>query len=300
MFNPHDRDTVVTVARMTANSYTTPGRPNWIDLGGWKVVCNATFGWQDHGLRGYIFATESKDIVVIVFKGTSIIGNPTAHIDKYNDNLMFSCCCGSQLKVSSISPLMKPICGCARGPNKCNRFCLGQVTRYPNSYYHHALKIYEAASERYPNAEIWLTGHSLGGALSSLIGIQKGRPAFTFEAPGELMYARRLNLPIPEDMSTLPIYHFGNTADPVYVGSCNGPGSLCSIAGYAMDSKCHTGNVCTFDTVEEMGWKSSLHNHQIRRVINELLVPWKYFESPVRMKCEVENECVDCGLWEYV
>src|ERR1700760_1699683 len=49
----------------------------------------------------------------------------------------------------------------------------------------------------YPNANIWVIGHSLGGALASLLGITFGAPVVTFEPPGERMAAQRLHLPSP-------------------------------------------------------------------------------------------------------
>jgi len=49
----------------------------------------------------------------------------------------------------------------------------------------------------FPNANIWIVGHSLGGALSSLLGITFGVPVVTFESPGERMAAQRLHLPSP-------------------------------------------------------------------------------------------------------
>jgi len=69
---------------------------------------------------------------------------------------------------------------------------------------------------------MWLTGHSLGGALASLIGLTFGVPVVTFEAPPERLAAQRLHLPgppalKPEDML---IWHFGHTADPIYMGVC--------------------------------------------------------------------------------
>jgi len=42
-----------------------------------------------------------------------------------------------------------------------------------------------------------MVGHSLGGALSSLVGITFGLPTVTFESPGERLAATRLHLPSP-------------------------------------------------------------------------------------------------------
>lgn len=48
-----------------------------------------------------------------------------------------------------------------------------------------------------PNSNIWMIGHSLGGALASLLGVTFGIPVVTFESPGEKMASRRLHLPSP-------------------------------------------------------------------------------------------------------
>lgn len=69
---------------------------------------------------------------------------------------------------------------------------------------------------------MWLTGHSLGGSLASLIALTFGVPVVTFEAPPERLAAQRLHLPSPpalkpEDML---VWHFGHTADPIYMGVC--------------------------------------------------------------------------------
>ena len=55
--------------------------------------------------------------------------------------------------------------------------------------------LYNKVTYMYPNANIWLTGHSLGGGLAALLGATFGAPAVTFEAPAERMASRRLHLP---------------------------------------------------------------------------------------------------------
>jgi putative lipase involved disintegration of autophagic bodies len=37
-------------------------------------------------------------------------------------------------------------------------------------YYDHALEIYKDVEDQFPDSAIWLTGHSLGGALASMVG----------------------------------------------------------------------------------------------------------------------------------
>lgn len=56
----------------------------------------------------------------------------------------------------------------------------------------------------YPSANIWLVGHSLGGALASLLGATYGFPVVAFESPGERLAASRLHLPLPPPI--LPLY----------------------------------------------------------------------------------------------
>lgn len=59
----------------------------------------------------------------------------------------------------------------------------------------------------------------MGGALASLVGQTYGIPTVTFEAPGDQMAARRLHLP-GRPAAKLPIWHFGHTADPIFIGAC--------------------------------------------------------------------------------
>jgi len=53
----------------------------------------------------------------------------------------------------------------------------------------------------YPDSNIWMIGHSLGGALAGLLGATFGAPVVTFEAPGDKMAAQRLHLPSPVSLT---------------------------------------------------------------------------------------------------
>jgi putative lipase involved disintegration of autophagic bodies len=86
-------------------------------------------------------------------------------------------------------------------------------------YYDHALEIYKDVEDQFPDSAIWLTGHSLGGALASMVGQTFGVPTVTFESPGDQLASKRLHLPHSPGIN-LPIWHFGHTADPIFVGVC--------------------------------------------------------------------------------
>lgn len=86
--------------------------------------------------------------------------------------------------------------------------------------------IYRDISDKYKTATVFLTGHSLGGALATLVGLTYDAPAVSFESPGDRLAAQRLHLPHAPAART-PIYHFGHTADPIFVGLCTGVSSAC-------------------------------------------------------------------------
>lgn len=202
-----------------------------------------------------------------------------------------------------------------------------------------AQDLYNNVTALYPHAQIWLTGHSLGGALASMLSHTYGVPSIAFESPGDLLPSRRLHLPLPPAFSsysetnlTTHVYH---TADPIAMGVCNGALSSCAVAGFALESRCHSGKSIVYDTVGQLGWAVDIRTHSIRSVIDNLLietwVPRKNVTSgssnrgwgwwPGKGKTgngtepepdlrtgkegrgvptpESEEDCIDCYRWTY-
>lgn len=60
--------------------------------------------------------------MIIAIKGTSAgvlgVGGPTAKNDKFNDNLLFSCCC------ARVDFSWSTVCDCYRGGYKCGQTCV--------------------------------------------------------------------------------------------------------------------------------------------------------------------------------
>uniref|UniRef100_A0A1D1YML0 triacylglycerol lipase n=1 Tax=Anthurium amnicola TaxID=1678845 RepID=A0A1D1YML0_9ARAE len=290
-------NTLINLAKLTYNAYVHPVDEDWYDLGE-KYGVNNSFGWESDGIRGYVFASSDNKTLVISIKGTSMGFNagPTVAKDKYNDNRLFSCCC------AYVDRTWSPVCPCYLDHYRCNQNCVEDSVDEEDLYYSITLSMVDAIMEEFPKSHIWITGHSLGGALSALVGLTYNLPVVAYESPGDMMPARRLHLPRPPALPAdkMNIWHFGHTADPIFMGVCNGIRSTCYIGGYAMESKCHVGLTCSFDSVEKLGWRVDIRTHRIQEVIDKILNIWDGLFNFPRCFSDEEDECVDCGLWEYV
>ncbi|KAG5437261.1 hypothetical protein PCANB_001054 [Pneumocystis canis] len=274
-----DKQTVMYMAKIANDAYVEiPKTDDWIEVNnGFNVLNNDT--WDKDVLHGHVFVDDQNKTVIIALKGTSpelfgLHDLGTGTRDKVNDNLLFSCCCGR------ISWTWSPVCDCFSGSYSCDQKCLEQELLQESHYYNVALNIYYNISS---------------GALSSLLGLTFGLPTITFQAPGEKLAAKRLHLPlspgIPENESH--IWHFGHTADPIFMGTCNGPTSTCWYGGYAMETQCHSGLLCVYDVVNDKGWKTTIGTHRIKQVIDII----EDYENVA--ECIVQKDCVDCPEWSF-
>ncbi|THH26746.1 hypothetical protein EUX98_g7438 [Antrodiella citrinella] len=317
--NIDDKDTLLMLAKMTSNDYLTgPGDKGWYDLGPeWNN--SYPFGWEPDadGFRGHIFATPDNSTVVVSVKGTSAGwlvggGGPTTKKDKLNDNILFSCCC------ARVGPTWWTVCDCYQGNSKCDQGCLEKSLTEDSLFYPIGTvsivditivlvlidlkNLYNNVTYLYPDSDIWVIGHSLGGSLASLMGITFGVPVVAFEAPGEKLAASRLHLPLPPSLQH--ITHVYHTGDPIPQGACTGVSSVCAIGGFALETKCHLGKVIRYDTVTKLGWSVSTNSHSIMVVIDSLLskdYDWSDGAGEKRavpMAIE-EDDCVDCFSWEF-
>lgn len=292
-----DKETVISLASMSENAYKPgPEDPEWMDVDE-AYNSSVPFGWDDSGIRGHVFSDDTNSTIILAVKGTTVAmfeGNGTSGHDKENDNLFGSCCCGQ-----GGSYWWKQSCDCMTGTYSCDDKCVRNELRKPNRYYQATIELFEEVQRIYPDANIITTGHSLGGVLASLIGLQHGIPAVSFEAYPQALAAKRLGLPAAGDVAPLRKntggFHFGHTADPVYTGTCNGFSSFCSIGGYAFETICHTGKRCAYDVVKDWGWRPSTSTHRLRYAIDNVYM--KYDKAATCVDEDVT--CVDCFLWKF-
>ena len=55
------------------------------------------------------------------------------------------------------------------------------------------------------------------------------------------------------------------------MGTCTGIRSFCSLGGFALESRCHLGQVILYDTVQKLKWSVDARTHGIKVVVDKLL-----------------------------
>ncbi|NBP01496.1 MAG: hypothetical protein EBU90_15420 [Proteobacteria bacterium] len=305
---------VLELAKMSYNVYYTPEQGKWYDV---ELNRTVDISASEDTVHAYLFGND--DYNAIVFKGTSIywgsksFGSDTVYNDKYNDNLFFSCCFYQESNLFN-----KQDCECTANPTpdpdkcpnddlqfssqrvfmtqrKCYRECYRSSKQYHLNYYRTAETVMEKASQVVDLSKvIVLAGHSLGGTLATMMGIKYDKQIVTFEAPGEAHYLKLAGL-VSESANFNNIYHFGHTADIIFTGRCNGVFSWCYLGGYIMETKCHLGHVCSYDSIKELGISESIYTHKIKYVIENIMSHW----NDTLPACILQPECEDCSNWNY-
>lgn len=288
-------ENVVTLANISYNIYNV-NNENFI-INNFDNYKNISL--YNKTVKAYIYGNNDDSINIISFKGTSLHlrhGNDmVGHNDKINDNMFFSCCYYKEVKNFS--------CKNDRNEentlnNTCKKECYKETLNNSENYYNISKNIVDtwlSTHENSNNKLMLFTGHSLGGVLATMMGITYNTYAITFEAPGEKHYIDLIGLKYNQSQIE-KIYHYGHNADIIFTGKCNGKFSWCNLGGYIIETKCHIGNVCEYDSVNKLNIKESIFTHKMEYVIDNIITKWNN-TLPV---CEIKNECKDCSKWEYL
>lgn len=282
-------DNVYNLALMSYNVYFD-NKDKWYDV---NLNKSTDISLDKSSVKSYLYSNDDKSINVIVFKGTSVIlsGEPSVPSDKFNDNLFFSCCFYKESNLFTLDHCKSDY----KGDYKCNQLCYKESINFSNNYYNISQGIIDKLKEYIPLSSIYaITGHSLGGALATMMGIRYDIPVVTFESPGEKHYMKHIS-ENKDIYNYKSIYHFGHNADIIFTGECKGRTSLCYLGGYNIETKCHIGKICEYDTKKYLQIKPSIFYHKLQFVIESVITKW----NNTLPECIEVTNCTDCDEWSY-
>lgn len=309
-------DNVYNLFLMSYNAYYNLNDSNWN-----KIPFDTNFPIIEHNkVKGYVFSNENNSINFLAFKGTSLWAFPdgkSSFNDKFNDNLFYSCCFYKQSSIFK-NYVNKTECENEDDNDKlifqndqihqiesktrCFKKCYDNTINYELNY----LTMTENAIEKlrmkklidFENALIIFTGHSLGGTVSTYLGLKYSKQVFTFQTPGNKHYfdimKDSMNFNYTDD-DLKNIYNFGHNSDAIMNGNC---GTTCWLFGYSIYTKCHLGNKCIYDSKTKLGISESINSHRLAYIHDNIITYWKD-DFP---ECEFENKCEEdnCKTWELV
>lgn len=297
-------ENIRTLATMSYDAYYNINDTHWID-----PTTNKTtdIRHSPETVHAYLFSDVTGNTNVISFKGTSLgIVGDISYNDKLNDNLFYSCCYYEESRMFNRND-----CICTHADAKCElanlqknfekrcyKQCYKNTTHYNNNYYEISKNIMENVKKLIGiNSKNILTGHSLGGTLATLMGLEYSIPVVTFNSPGEKHYVNSVGLKY-KNSDLDKIYHFGHNADTIFIGKCNGLLSWCYIAGYIVETKCHLGYTCEYNATGKLGLSESIFTHPMKYIMNNIISNWEN-DMPECVH-STTNNCTDCHDWTYV
>ena len=291
---PINYDTIKNMMLMSYDAYLDTNDSKW-DKVDYNLTDDVSVGPND--IKGYLFSDETKTHNVVAIKGTSIsfipmflsMLNSTVTNDKFNDNLFFSCCYYKETK------LFNNYCmDDSTSKYDCKKSCYENSTSIDKNYLSMLPIIMENIKKviDFDNSNVYFTGHSLGGFLSVVLGLQYDKQVITFDSPGGKHYLDLLGLNYSSKDNR--IYHFGHNADSIMHGHC---GNLCWSLGYNIETKCRVGNSCIYDSKGKLGLSDSIRTHQLTYLIKNILPHWET-DFP---ECKYNQECIEnCEKWSFI
>ena len=193
---PINYDTIKNMMLMSYDAYMDTNDSKW-DKVDYNLTGDISIGPND--IRGYLFSDETKTHNVVAIKGTSIsfipmflsMLNSTVTHDKFNDNLFFSCCYYKESKLFNNYCIDN-----STSKYDCKTSCYENSNSIDKNYITMLPIIMENIKKviDFDNSNVYFTGHSLGGFLSVVLGLQYDKQVIAFDSPGGKHYLDLLNI----------------------------------------------------------------------------------------------------------
>ncbi|MCP1135755.1 hypothetical protein NKT34_20865 [Paenibacillus polysaccharolyticus] len=153
--------------------------PDTVDSGNWKVI--EPDGAKLHRRSGFdavVLKNDHTDQIVIGYRGTEPAGKLTDKAADWETDV-FDVLGGRTRRLEDA----------VTDPERYNIFknspfkAIVDNERWENNQFHQAEELYEVVQKTYPDSDITVTGHSLGGGLAQYVAARNDVSGMTYSAP---------------------------------------------------------------------------------------------------------------------